>query len=257
MRVALTGSNPDELVKIVDAVVKKYMTEVVQRERELHLEQEAKLEKKYNDYFLDLRKQTDNLHTMEAVAKAGGSDSARIRRELATADLYDAIATRNDLRRRLSENAMQIMFAKALGETPPETRTSSPVEAGPGASSRDLTLAQLELQKEYLENRLEESAKEIEERARQLEHADAFSSEVTAKQEELAALKTITARLRAELDSARIERMARDRVSIVDSAVVASRGGDLPRKFAVLAGAAIASLGLVAVGIVAGRSRQS
>ena len=43
LRLAMSGTNRDEVVKIVNKIVEVYMKEIVQRERDLRLEHEAKL----------------------------------------------------------------------------------------------------------------------------------------------------------------------------------------------------------------------
>ena len=91
LRVAIKGQKKEELVKIVDMVVKKYLTEVVQHEREQRLEQENKLEKRYSEYFQDFTKQSNNLHTMEQLAKTSSTEAAQVKRRLAEDRLIDAI----------------------------------------------------------------------------------------------------------------------------------------------------------------------
>ncbi|MEX0978331.1 MAG: hypothetical protein WDZ48_05750, partial [Pirellulales bacterium] len=116
----------------------------------------------------------------------------------------------------------------------------------------------LEYQQKY---QLEELAK-IEEAVKKLTDDVAglefYSAQVAAKQEDLNQLRLIKNRLRAELDEIQVERLAPDRITKVDQAIIANGSGDAMRKHVSVAFTGILSFSLIvlAVAFVEFQSRK-
>ena len=93
LRVAMTGENRDEVVKIVNKIVEVYMKEIVQRERDIRLEHEAKLQRTYQNMTADLQKQQDSLHALEALHNTRGSESAQLKKDMAIEELNNYLGS--------------------------------------------------------------------------------------------------------------------------------------------------------------------
>jgi hypothetical protein len=255
MRVSLAGDQPEQVVQIVDAVVKSYLSEVVDRARDERLTQEGRLEKKYVDIVTEFTRQSEALHKMEQLARNDSSEAAEIRRKLALENLDEAVSTRNYLKRQLLENELKINLLKAKSGTTPETKTADTGGFGEGDDAADggITVQVLEKHREFLEARIAEANADILEATQQFEQLEHFSATVTAKQQEQAALNQIMMQLKSELDRTQIERLASDRVTKLDDASITSVYGDRGRRAAGLAIAGAVSLCLIAGGLAAGR----
>jgi succinoglycan biosynthesis transport protein ExoP len=122
LRLAMTGTNRDEVVKIVNKIVEVYMKEIVQRERDLRLEHDSKLQATYSKMTADLQKQQDSLHALEALHNTSGSESARLKHDMAIEELNGFMDQRTKIINQMDDNRMQVMLRKAKRDNPEESR---------------------------------------------------------------------------------------------------------------------------------------
>jgi capsular exopolysaccharide synthesis family protein len=120
LRVAIKGTNKDESIKIVDMVVKKYLSEVVERARNERLAQEGRLEKKYLDIVTEFTKQSEALHKLEQFNRSSTTDAAQIEKRLAEDNLLEALSFRNKIQRDIHQTEIDIAMLKAR-EAEPDT----------------------------------------------------------------------------------------------------------------------------------------
>jgi polysaccharide biosynthesis transport protein len=124
LRVAIKGKRSADLTKIVDMVVKMYLKEIVQNERDKRIRHEAELNKAYEDYQKELAKQMESLHQMEVVSKATTTEAAQIARKLALDKLQAAMSQRDRLMFAKEEVETDIAVAKAREENPEQSTTA-------------------------------------------------------------------------------------------------------------------------------------
>ncbi len=254
LRVSLKGENPADIVKIVDKVVDNYLTEVVQTERMRSLQQEDKLERKYKQITAEFTREKDALLGMEQLARVDTTAAGQVERKLTEENLQEAIATRNFLNRQILENEIKINLLRAKTETSSQTRTANADAAAEDETpAGEITLQVLEEQRAFLEDKLIEARDHIIEQTKSFEKLGRDTGSVTAKRESVAALRQIMMELKAMLDRANVDRLAQARITRVDDAVLVSNRGNMPRRYAGLSVAAIVSLGLVVIGMAAGR----
>ncbi len=122
LRLAMSGTNRDDVVKIVNKIVEVYMKEIVQRERDLRLEHEAKLARSYSNMTAELQKQQDALHSLEALHNTSGSDSARLKKDMAIEELNNYLDQRTKIINQMDDTRMQLMLKKAKRDNPEESR---------------------------------------------------------------------------------------------------------------------------------------
>jgi polysaccharide biosynthesis transport protein len=109
----------------------------------------------------------------------------------------------------------------------------------------NLSMPMLEKQEKHLAEQLEAIEKKIEDTADEVASMESFSATVTAKQEELEALRRITTELKGQLDRSKVERQAPERVTMVDEAALANSGGDAVRKYVGIAFGSLFGFGLI------------
>ncbi len=255
LRISMKGTKPNDLIEIVNMVVKKYLSEVVQSERLKRVANETELTKHYEDYQRDLTRQMETLHQMEKVAKVGSAEASQVAKKLAMAKLDEALARRARLHMQLDDNAMQMKLLEAREEEGARTADADPVAGAHSAAS--LTAHQLSVQKEYLEEQLKAVQNDIVEQAELMQNLESFSANVASKQAELTRLKNITSELGAELERSRIERLAIQRITQVDEAILASPRGDAARKNGLALAIGLAGVALVFLGAVIPRRRTT
>jgi capsular exopolysaccharide synthesis family protein len=78
---------------------------------------------------------------------------------------------------------------------------------------------------------------------------ESFSAQVAAKQEDLNQLRLIKNQLGAELDRIRVERLAPDRITKVDAAVIANGSGDKMRKYVAVSFTGLLSFSLILLAV--------
>jgi hypothetical protein len=139
MRVTMIGENRDEVVKIVNKIVEVYLKEVVQRDRDIRLEREAKLQNTYSKMTADLQKQQDSLHALEALHNTPGSESAKLKKDMAIEELNNYLDHRRKIIDQMDDTRMQIMLRKAKRDNPEES--PSPEEIAETEMNKDPVIA--------------------------------------------------------------------------------------------------------------------
>jgi capsular exopolysaccharide synthesis family protein len=122
LRLAMTGTNRDEVVKIVNKIVEVYMKEIVERDRDRRLEQESKLQATYSKMTANLQKEQDSLHALEALHNTSGSESAKLKHDMAVEELNNYLDQRTKIINQVDENKLQLMLKKAKRDNPEESR---------------------------------------------------------------------------------------------------------------------------------------
>jgi capsular exopolysaccharide synthesis family protein len=110
-------------------------------------------------------------------------------------------------------------------------------------------LKHLEEQEKYLQEQLAASEDQIKQRSDDVAALDSFSAQVATKQEELTQLRITKNQLGNELDRLTVERLAPERITRVDKAVIANGRGDAVRKYVAVAFTLILSFSLVVLGV--------
>ncbi|HEX3726008.1 MAG TPA: AAA family ATPase, partial [Pirellulales bacterium] len=118
LRVAMKGTKPKELITIINEVVKRYLSEIVQHDREKRLEQENRIRKSYDEHYSGMIKQMDTLRQLEQVAKTSSTESAKVQMKLAVERLEDALSGRSRLRAEKNKVELDIAMVKAREENP-------------------------------------------------------------------------------------------------------------------------------------------
>ena len=245
LRVAMKGRRSSDVIKIVNAVVDKYMSEIVGKARGDRIAQEAKLQKVYDMKSAEAAQKSKALHELEVVHKASGTSAAQIRKQFGEGDLREVIANRHRLKQQLRDNAMQIVLQQAR-----EAQASNiPTSAGDAVVSDKLTLPLLEVQKKFLEESLKSNEQDVATAAKNLENIETFSPEVSAKQEELASLRNHVNELRGRVDRASVEKFAEERIFLLDHATVANPQGDYWPRTGYAAAMGIVGLGIFVFGL--------
>ncbi len=149
--VSLKGEQPEELKKIVDMVVEKYLQEVVQHEHDLCLANEDRLERTLQQYKADLIVQRDSLHKMEMLHKVSSTESSQMRKHMAVQQLDASAALCAKLRDRLDDTEMQIAVLEAQEELSKDKRTADTGAPAQKPVANDQNLASLKARQEYLE----------------------------------------------------------------------------------------------------------
>jgi chromosome segregation ATPase len=138
---------------------------------------------------------------------------------------------------------------KARDELATEKRTAASSQTAE-KPREDLPLPVLEAKRKYLEEQLAEMNKAVARKTDEVAGLESFSAEVAAKQEDLKALSAILTELRTRLDRAEVERLANERISLVDKATVADAAGNVTRRNAGILTLAGFGLGFVALGVL-------
>jgi capsular exopolysaccharide synthesis family protein len=143
---SMIGDEPDEILELVRAIVRSYMTEIVTKERESRRDRLVKLQKTYNDSREKLHNKRKTLR--EALAKSAGADpqALRDRRTMLLNSLADVQRQRAqaeaDLKqaqnRLAAHRAAEAMIAK---KTVSELAVSQAVEADLQAKLHQAKLA--------------------------------------------------------------------------------------------------------------------
>ncbi|MEX2113454.1 MAG: hypothetical protein WD845_09725 [Pirellulales bacterium] len=262
MRVAIKTNRPDDAIKVVDKVVEKYLSEVVMMERNRRFYREDLLKKKYESLVQDFKRNSESLFKLEQSVQSQDTPAGEVKRKLAVAELEDAIATRNFLRRELLENEILTRLHHSQGNRATEGQTADSeaevapvVDVPPEPAASDRVLESLNQQREFLQEKVNAVDERIVEAAKAFDGMERFSSTLSAQREELLALKQIMTRLKSEIDRAEIERLSQERVQLLDGASAAPSRTALQR-YAVLGGAVFASLGLCFAGWASGRKQR-
>jgi hypothetical protein len=246
MRVTVRCTNSDDAIALTNMLVKKYLSEIVQRERDIKLEQERTLEKHVADYNRTAEAELKTLHDMEKAYRVASTAGAELRKRLALEELSGWITQRNHLRQLLTDNTLQTMLA--------EDRLSLPESSRP-ATAEEPNVALLRKQKEHIQALLSQADENLGKQAQELQEMDSFNAAVASKQEQWRATQEIAGQLRRELDRVRVEKIAPERIMKLDDAhLVSDRGAKIRRG---VAGGGSIALGLLVcgLGLIRGRRR--
>jgi capsular exopolysaccharide synthesis family protein len=112
-----------------------------------------------------------------------------------------------------------------------------------------MTVPMLKSKIAFLEKDLESADKSVKENLQAFGEMVFFNANVEAKQQELASLRTIMTEVKAQLDRTLVDRLAQERITLVDKATLESPHGDAVRKYVGVAFAGILGFGVVVVGI--------
>jgi hypothetical protein len=193
------------------------------------------------------------LHNLEKISKVAGAEATRINKRIHEEALMDAIKLRSEIQREIHQTEGQIILKRALDEVPTESRTADTPAEEKVTSANDLPLSVLEKKKEHQKEQLAKASEAIQREAAAFDDIDSVSGSVAAKQKELKALEQIMTELRGEVDRARLERLAQERITKVDDAQLASPDGDRTRRYVGFSAALAVSLALAMVGLLVGR----
>jgi len=254
MLISLRSDVKDDLVPLVNALAATYLKEVVQHDKQLRLQSETKLQTAYEKQQAEYQKQLDALKALESIHKAKGSEEAKLKKELAREELSTWTDRRRELLDQLNDANLELALLgnsgepqekeTGEGEQPAETEPASANVEPPKPPGPGLAKELLERKRVFLEQQLSDVTTTIANKTNELLAMESFSSQVTAKQEELEALRNINNQLRAELDRIAIERLAPDRVTLVEEASLAE--DQAPVRWLAAAGS-LAAVGLLLV----------
>ncbi len=111
------------------------------------------------------------------------------------------------------------------------------------------TMTALQEKRDHLEEHLKAADEAIVEKSKVFDNIQEFSTDVTAKREELIALKQLMTQLKSKIDLTEVERLAQERIQQLDSAQLASPRGDAIKKYVSVAFAGVLGFTVVVVGI--------
>src|SRR5262249_30388606 len=103
LRIRMTGNDPEELRKIVNAAVDSYLKEVVQHEKDVRNAARDTLEKSWNRKKADLARELDSLFALEKVEHVNTSKAVEVQKRVALDSLEDAMAKRNRILAELED----------------------------------------------------------------------------------------------------------------------------------------------------------
>ena len=122
LRVAVKGKKKDEMIKIVEALVKKYMSEIVGEEKSRRAMHEQNIEKQFRILSEEYTKARSVLETQKKVRGTDTTESARIKKRLADERVWGALKSRDDLEHQISETKIEIAELKARNEEPDSSK---------------------------------------------------------------------------------------------------------------------------------------
>jgi hypothetical protein len=274
MRVAMKGADASDLVKIVDKVVHVYMKEIVEAAKLRRVAAEAKLRDAFDKETAEYTKKLRELNQLAAIHKGTAHFTTRldateqpvvvpktdrgreapVQIHVAERQLDALLVRQQEVARRIDENELQIRIhnaetedkKKAEDESSAQTGADPPQAAKPEGAS---PLRALEVERDFLREQLAAVNENIRQKSKELAAADSVSAEVQVKQEELKSQREVIAQLRAELERLGIERLAEDRILVIDHAIVENEYGDAVPRYATFAGLAALGLSLVGLGL--------
>lgn len=119
----------------------------------------------------------------------------------------------------------------------------------PANHMANLSVPLLEKNKEFLTEQLTIADEAIDKQMKHVGSLENFSAQVTSKQDDIRALQRVNTELRGELDRIKVEKLAPERITKVDEAILANGTGDAVRKYVGVAFAGILSFGLLVLGV--------
>ena len=251
MRVAVSMDSPDDAVEVAEKVTEIYLKEIVQYEKSQQMAHESKLQRAFEQLSADYKRELDSLVALERIHKTSGSEAAQIKKTLALQELGRLGDDRQQITQAIRENELAIAIDKARTELDAENRTADSVSLSRQAGDT-LPLPLLEKRREFLEKELSLADARIQAKVDELAGLESFSAQVTAKKDELEAMRRQKQELGEAVEKTRIERLARDRISVIDRAQLADAPNFLRRNMII---GSLAAFGMLAgvLGLVVGR----
>ncbi len=256
MRISMYGTRPGDTVKIVNAVVDSYIEEIVEKNKNEQLARNDELRRAFEQHAAKHTALMKTLQTLAAVHGTQDSQEAQIKKRVATEQLDSLLARAREIAGRLDRNELEIHVEKALEAKAPETRTADPPAEEEAEKAEDKTanissLRRLEVERQFLEEKRAELAKQIKAQSDSLAKLRDSAAEVTALQEEVEQSRLLKLELAAKLDRADLEeRLAADRINKLDDAILENSEGDAVPRYAILGSVAALGLALLVTGIV-------
>lgn len=152
-----------------------------------------------------------------------------------------AMQLENDIEER--RNSLRPRFVEMLAAS------GSMNSSAPANHLVNLSVPLLEKQREFLTQELDAANTAIDNQLKHVNSLESFSAQVASKQEDIRALQRINSDLRGKLDQIKLEKLAQDRITKVDDAILANGTGDAIRKYVGVAFAGLLSFGLVVLGV--------
>jgi polysaccharide biosynthesis transport protein len=122
MRIAIKAKKQSEAIQLVNEVVDRYLSEIIQREHELRLAQEEKLNQSYLKLVQEYERDWKALRDLEGLEQVSSTEAAQMSKRLAMDVLSEQMTRRHMLVNQLSDNEMSIMLMEARRDHPDETR---------------------------------------------------------------------------------------------------------------------------------------
>jgi hypothetical protein len=237
MQIGLRGDTPADSVRIVDAVVDKYMSECVGEDKSRRAAYQQNLEKQYRVLSDEHQRATAALAVREKQVSAAGSQPALAQKQVATRNLDDALSTRNQIRQKVRDLALRIELEKAKSQR--EVKTSDEEQV------RSPDLWTLEKEHGLQEAELATAEEAVAASVRALSQLKTNSAELDQVRSDLQNQRQILNELAEKLHRQRVEQFAPERITKIDPATIGS--GSSPLSYL---GPAILSVGgLVLIGL--------
>lgn len=249
MRISMRGPDRDDVVAIVDRLTDVYLREIVNRDKQERVEHEEELSRAYAKQKAEYERQLEALATLEKIHQTTGSGAAELRKMVAMDELKALLRQREQISEEIRQTNVEIEIAEARAEMATEVRTGAGA-ASHVALAEELPVAVLMRKRGVLETQIGIVERQIASQMKVLDGLESFSEEVATKKEEVEALRSIKNRLGAEVDRARVERLAPDRIRLVDRAVLADDAGNAVRRGLAFAAVATCGLLLIAAGLI-------
>jgi polysaccharide biosynthesis transport protein len=122
LRVAMKGKKKDEMIKIVDALVDKYMSEIVGEEKSRRAAHEQHIEKQFGILNEEYNRKWSALELQKKTKGTETTESARIKKRLADERVIDAITARNTIEKQITDTKLEIAELKARNDEPDSSK---------------------------------------------------------------------------------------------------------------------------------------
>ncbi len=246
MRVSLSGPDGGELSPIVDSIVRAYLRNVVEQDRDPQLANTEALDRALQTQLAELAHRREALRKAQAAEGTPAAVGTALAKKLANEQLDEFLAQRSRITAAMVELDTKIAMA--------QSRDNVLEEANPAEQARAILqpLDKLQAQKEFLNRKLQEVGESLLKQAENLENLEGFSSRVEGKKDDVRALENIVQEMRSRLDHMRLRQGLPSRIQIVDQAELVPHNAAVRRDRAMCVVAALVGLAL----IVAGQARR-
>ena len=177
--------------------MKKYLSEVVQRQRENRLGEERTLEKTVEKYKRDYETATKTLREMEKTYGVSTSDAAQLRKRLAEERLAELLAQRSKIATQQQDGKIQ------LGWPRPRRRLMLRPMAPPQPDKA--LLPRLKTQQDVLEKLYVDADANVAKQAHELGEMDTFNATVAGMQDDIRSRQEMVGQLSRQLDLMRVD----------------------------------------------------